>query len=91
MNTYIIWQDTSGAIQVGWRDDDSGWKGPKAYSAFAGADNGTSIACITPTAWPVSNLQERVDLARCYFQASGVLKEVLFDGASWALGSFSLI
>jgi hypothetical protein len=85
MNTYILWQDPSGIIQVSWQDDDSGWKGPSAFPALSGADNGTEIACLTPNAWPLSNLQAKYDMSRCYFQASGLLKEVLYNGSDWTV------
>lgn len=52
------------------------------HPALSGADNGTSISCLTPTAWPISNLQSW-NVPRCYFQAGGSLKEVLFNGSSW--------
>ena len=88
LNTYVLWQDPSGAIQVNWQDDETGWKGPRTYPALGGADNGTSIACLTPNMWPITNLQPLWDMSRCYFQAGGFLKEVYFNGWDWvALGN----
>ena len=83
MNTYILWQDTSGNIQVSWQDDDSGWKGPVKFDALAGADNGTAITCLTTSAWPASQLQAKWDMSRCYFQINGAIREVLFNGSDW--------
>jgi hypothetical protein len=85
MNTYVLWQDISGTMQVSWQDDDSGWKGPSSFPALSGADNGTAIACLTPNAWPLSNLKAQYDMSRCYFQASGLLKEVLYNGSDWMI------
>jgi hypothetical protein len=83
INTYVLWQEASGNVQMTWEDDGSGWKGPSTPDAFRGADNGTSIACLTPSAWPPSGLEPKWDLARCYFQSNGVLREVQFDGSAW--------
>lgn len=82
---YILWQDASGALQVSWKDDESGWKGPLTFPALAGADMGTDIACLNPTAWPASNLQPRWDMSRCYFQVNGQLREVHFNGLNWVI------
>jgi len=83
VNTYILWQDTSGSIQVSWQDDESGWKGPATFAALDGADNGTAITCLTPSAWPASQLQATWDMSRCYFQTNGSLREVLYNGSNW--------
>jgi hypothetical protein len=31
MNTYAMWQDKTGILQVNWQDDGGGWKGPQRY------------------------------------------------------------
>jgi hypothetical protein len=85
INIYVLWQDASGKIQMSWQDDSSGWKGPSTSDAFNGADNGTSIACLTPTAWPPSGFQAKWDMSRCYFQVSRVLREVNFNGSAWII------
>jgi hypothetical protein len=85
MNTYVLWQEESGVIQVSWQDDDSGWKGPSTFPALSGANNGTAIACVTPNAWPLSNLQAQYDMSCCYFQAGGLLKEVWYNGSDWSI------
>ncbi|KAH8668944.1 hypothetical protein BX600DRAFT_510995 [Xylariales sp. PMI_506] len=84
-NTYILYQDAEGDIQVVWQDDTSGWKGPETYDAFAGADGGTDIACVTPGAWAATNsyLTSADDMSRCYFQAGGQLREVHYNGSDW--------
>ncbi len=83
MDTYVLSQTASGDIQVSWQTDNTGWQGPKTYPVMAGADNGTNIACLTPSAWPLSNLKPQFDMTRCYFQVGGQLREVLFDGSTW--------
>jgi hypothetical protein len=85
MNVYVLWQNASGQIQMVWQDDTSGtgWKGPSTSDAFNGADTGTSIACLTPSAWPPSELQANYDMSRCYFQSNGTIKETKFDGSAW--------
>ena len=83
LNQYILYQDTTSAIQVVWQDDASGWKGPSTFTAFKGADNGTSITCLTPSSWFNLPLEVSQDMTRCYFQAGGVLREVLNNGTDW--------
>ncbi|KAF2669635.1 hypothetical protein BT63DRAFT_373088 [Microthyrium microscopicum] len=87
-NLYVLWQDASGNIQYNWQDDNSGWKGPATSDALKGADLGTSIACLTPTIWPVTDLQPKFDLSRCYYQVGGSLREVQFDGSNWNVLGF---
>ncbi|KAF2468753.1 uncharacterized protein BDR25DRAFT_52625 [Lindgomyces ingoldianus] len=79
LDTYILWQDTSATIQMQWRDDSSGWKGPKTFDAFRGADNGTAIACITMETFN-EPLPKGMDIPRCYFQSGGNLREVELNG-----------
>jgi hypothetical protein len=84
LDTYVLYQDATGDIQVMFQNDETGWKGPTSPAAFQGADNGTSIACLTPMAWPGTPLQQgAVQTCRCYFQSSGSIKEVWFDGTGW--------
>ncbi|EOO00285.1 hypothetical protein UCRPA7_4200 [Phaeoacremonium minimum UCRPA7] len=86
INTYTLYQDRSGTLQVIWQNDtSSGWQGPKTYDALAGADNGTDITCVTQTAWDEQgvNISSTTDMNRCYFQSEGKVKEVRFDGLNW--------
>ncbi|KAF2178618.1 hypothetical protein K469DRAFT_675587 [Zopfia rhizophila CBS 207.26] len=85
LNTYLLWQDKDGAILMSWSDNDEGWKGPTKYPAFDGADNGTAIACLSGLTFPDFPLSAGHELSRCYFQAVGSVREVSFDGASWAI------
>src|SRR5262249_4969328 len=83
MNTYVASQTASGDFEMRWSTGSSGWQGPKSYPALSGADKNTNIACLTPNAFPLSNLQPKYDMTRCYFQAGGLLREVRFDGNDW--------
>ncbi|KAK7923607.1 hypothetical protein PG985_007678 [Apiospora marii] len=87
VNTYILYADAQGAIQMLWQNDKSGWQGRRHYAAFAGAEAGTDIACLTPGAWDGSGvgIAGAYDMSRCYFQAGGAgqVREVRFDGADW--------
>lgn len=47
LNLYMLYQDAEAKTYMHWIVDNSGWKGPKAFDAFADADNGTSIAYVT--------------------------------------------
>ena len=86
LDTYVLYQEIDGSIQVTWQDDKTGWKGPISPSAFQGADNRTSIACLTPMAWPGSPLPKgALQTCRCYFQSSGSIKEVWYDGTAFNL------
>ncbi|KAI8960761.1 hypothetical protein F5Y11DRAFT_349181 [Daldinia sp. FL1419] len=86
VNTYILYQDDDGIIQVVWQDDDTGWKGPQTYDALDGAETGADIACLTPGAYEPGNvdISRSQDMNRCFFQVGGgKIKEVWFDGANW--------
>ncbi|ORY19585.1 hypothetical protein BCR34DRAFT_135215 [Clohesyomyces aquaticus] len=78
LDTYILYQDSSATIQMQWRYEDTGWKGPKTFDALKGADNGTGIACITMETAAASAPTLRVDsdIPRCYFQSGGNVREV---------------
>ncbi|KAK6070677.1 hypothetical protein SCUP515_08286 [Seiridium cupressi] len=84
-NTYLLYQDNSGTIQVVWQDDTSGWKGPSTYDAFDNADNGTDITCLTAAAWDASGheVTSNQNMNRCYFQAGNKVREVYYDGSNW--------
>lgn len=93
VDTYILYQDDAGVIQVVWRDGKDGhdgWQGPQTYPALDNAEIGTDIACATMgggnegggSAFTVSKQQ---DMNRCFFQEKGTgrLKEVWFNGTDW--------
>ncbi|KAI1461703.1 hypothetical protein F4805DRAFT_413050 [Annulohypoxylon moriforme] len=84
INTYILYQDNSGVIQVVWQDDNS-WQGPETYDALGSANNGTDIACLTPGADEAANvgISKDQDMNRCFYQTSLGIKEVWFDGSNW--------
>ncbi|KAH6653345.1 hypothetical protein BKA67DRAFT_569236 [Truncatella angustata] len=84
-NTYLLYQDDSGTVQVVWQDDTSGWKGPSTYSAFDNADNGTDITCLTPAAWDGAGVEitSNQNMNRCYFQVNNKVREVYYDGSNW--------
>ncbi|KAK8097474.1 hypothetical protein PG984_016613 [Apiospora sp. TS-2023a] len=87
VNTYILYVDAQGAVNIIWQNDQSGWQGPRQYAAFQGADQGTDLACLTPAAWDGSGVEvsSSYDMSRCYFQAGGAgqVREVQFDGTDW--------
>ncbi|KAI1843451.1 hypothetical protein JX265_013333 [Neoarthrinium moseri] len=84
-NTYLLYQDKSGTIQVVSQDDTTGWKGPQTFSAFDNADNGTDIACLTPAAWDEAGVEitSNQQMNRCYFQVGNKVREVFYDGSKW--------
>ncbi|KAI1798619.1 hypothetical protein F4811DRAFT_174455 [Daldinia bambusicola] len=86
VNTYILYQDEDGTIQVVWQDDDTGWKGPQTHDALDGAEKGTDIACLTPAAYDLGNIgiSREQNMNRCFFQVrDGNVKEVWFNGDNW--------
>ncbi|KAI0848914.1 hypothetical protein F5Y00DRAFT_237047 [Daldinia vernicosa] len=86
VNTYILYQDDDGIIQVVWQDDDTGWKGPQTYDALDGAEKGADIACLTPGAYEPANIgiSREQDMNRCFFRiGGGKVKEVWFNGTNW--------
>ncbi|KAI1142856.1 hypothetical protein F5Y05DRAFT_366437 [Hypoxylon sp. FL0543] len=86
VNTYILYQDDDGTIQVVWQDDDA-WKGPETYDALKGADLGTDIACLTPGTYDAANIEisREQDMNRCFFMSGGLVKEVWFNGSAWSI------
>ncbi|KAI1873146.1 uncharacterized protein JN550_003399 [Neoarthrinium moseri] len=86
INTYILYQDEKGEIQVVWQEGDE-WQGPTTHDALSNAAVGTDIECLTQAAW--DNAQVKVsreqDMNRCFFQEKGTgrLKEVWYDGSEW--------
>ncbi|ORY66051.1 uncharacterized protein BCR38DRAFT_172269 [Pseudomassariella vexata] len=87
VNTYILYQDALGTVQVVWQDDDSGWKGPETYDAISNAEKGTDITCLTQAAWDARRVtvSKEQDMNQCFFQEKGTrrLKEVWFNGTDW--------
>ncbi|KAK9421591.1 hypothetical protein SUNI508_05521 [Seiridium unicorne] len=86
VNTYILYQDEQGVIQVVWQDGDD-WQGPETYDALGNAEFGTDIECLTQAAWDQDHVQvsREQDMNRCFFQDRGTrrVKEVWFDGTEW--------
>jgi hypothetical protein len=86
VNTYILYQDDDGVLQVVWQDGDD-WQGPKTYNALGNAEIGTDIECLTQGSSASVGVQVSVqqDMNRCFFQERGTgrLKEVWFDGDQW--------
>ena len=78
-----MWQDEKGTIQMSWANDYTGWKGPISHAAFAGAENGTALTCLTGLTFLGFPLPDGSELARCYFQTGAAVREVSFDGTSW--------
>ncbi|KAI1765282.1 hypothetical protein GGR53DRAFT_490534 [Hypoxylon sp. FL1150] len=86
INTYILYQEDDGTIQVVWQDDDTGWKGPQSYDALDGAANGTDIACLTPGAYDPAGIEvsREQDMNRCFFlTTNSTVKEVWYNGTYW--------
>lgn len=86
VNTYILYQDNGGVVQVVWQDGDE-WQGPDTSDALSDASIGTDIECLTQGAWDSGGVQisREQDMNRCFFQEkdTGRLKEVWFDGDRW--------
>ena len=81
---YVLWQDTTGNIQVNWvSNSSSSWMGPSTYDALKNADNGTSITCLTPVTWYNVSMGTGPSLGRCYFQVNSAVREVEIDGGEW--------
>lgn len=78
-------------------DNDSTWTTTQP-SALGNADNGTSIACLTMPISQEGTDSEALDLevasnevARCYFQRDGLVREVVLSGTDWVeIGSIPL-
>ncbi|OTA08629.1 hypothetical protein A9Z42_0003280 [Trichoderma parareesei] len=85
MNTYIIWQDDTGALQMTWVDDSTGWRTSSTPASLGRPDNGTDISCLTPTIWSVTSLQSDYGMARCYCLVDGHIREVHYDGSNWSV------
>lgn len=85
INTYVVYQDDAGALQMVWQNNTSDWQGPETFNAFKGADSGTDIACITAAAWNASGvaITSATDVSRCYFQVKGRVRETHWTGSDW--------
>ncbi|KAF2787037.1 hypothetical protein K505DRAFT_134130 [Melanomma pulvis-pyrius CBS 109.77] len=82
---YTLYQDEDAKIQMVWRNDKaSGWKGPQTFSAFDGADNGTSISCLTMSTY-LAVPMEKWSVPRCFFVAGGNIRQVKLAGADWEI------
>ncbi|KAI0890672.1 uncharacterized protein GGS22DRAFT_151546 [Annulohypoxylon maeteangense] len=84
INTYILYIDNNGLIQMVWQDDDN-WQGPETFDVLGSARNGTDIACLTPGSDEAvsAGISKYQDMNRCFYQTSFGIKEVWFDGANW--------
>lgn len=85
MNTYILWQDSTGALKMTWEDDDTGWRTSSTPASLDGPDKGTGISCLTPTLWAVASLLSDYGMARCYYLVDGNIREVQYDGSNWSV------
>ncbi|PTB38099.1 hypothetical protein M441DRAFT_29503 [Trichoderma asperellum CBS 433.97] len=85
MNTYTLWQNSTGGIQITWMDDDNGWQTTSTPDSFGSPDKGTDIACLTPSAYSLTPLQPKYDMARCYYLVDGRIREVKYDGSNWSV------
>lgn len=89
VNTYVLYQDESLRISMVYLDNASTWETTQP-SALGNADEGTNIACLT---MPISQRTadgEALELegvsneiARCYFQRGGLVREVVLSGTDW--------
>ncbi|KAL6812894.1 hypothetical protein GGI42DRAFT_313168 [Trichoderma sp. SZMC 28013] len=85
MNTYILWRNDTGAIQMTKNDDNNGWQTSSTPDALGSPDEGTDIACLTATNYVVTPIQSKFDMARCYYMVNGKVREVKFDGSTWSV------
>ncbi|KAL7952733.1 hypothetical protein V8C34DRAFT_298705 [Trichoderma compactum] len=85
VNTYILWQDSTGALQMTWGGDGAGWRTSSTPLALGNPDKGTGISCLTPTLWAVASLFSDCGMARCYYLVDGNIREVQYDGSNWSL------
>ncbi|KAF2726494.1 hypothetical protein EJ04DRAFT_517770 [Polyplosphaeria fusca] len=85
--TYFLYQDTSATIQMLWRKSLSdSWNGPKTFDAFKDAHNSTGISCLQMNNF-FSEISPGTQTPRCYFHASGAVREVEMggDGQDWKI------
>lgn len=85
MNTYILWQDNTGALQMTWEDDGTGWRTSSTPASLGSPDKGTGISCLTPTLWAVASLLSDYGMARCYYLVDGNIREIQYDGSNWSV------
>ncbi|KAL7902196.1 hypothetical protein HDV63DRAFT_361023 [Trichoderma sp. SZMC 28014] len=85
MNNYILWQNATGAIQMTWEDDNTGWRTSSTPASLGVPDKGTGITCLTPTLFAVGSLQPGYSMARCYYLVDGRIREIQYDGSNWSV------
>ncbi|CAG9986446.1 unnamed protein product [Clonostachys byssicola] len=87
VDTLVLYGDDSQKIQQVWRNGTENTWETSTPDAFQDIDEWSKIACVTPPMWTNAEEQMRLafasDLTRCFFQGSGRLMEVQFDGAAW--------
>jgi hypothetical protein len=85
LDTYLLWQDDTGIVQMSWSGGGGGWQGPVTHAAFTGANRNTALACLTDLAFPGFPMEGGTELARCWFQAGDAVREVRLNGngAEW--------
>jgi hypothetical protein len=83
LDSFVLSRTVEGNFQMSSQTDRSGWLGPETFPALNGGDRDSNIVCLTPNAWPATNLQPNFDMSRCYFQVGGWLREVMYDGKDW--------
>jgi hypothetical protein len=83
LKTYTLYQDSDAKIQMMWRNDTSSvWRGPKTFPAFEGADNGTSLGCMTMFSY-LGLSMEKWNVPRCFFVAGGNITQVKMVDEDW--------
>jgi hypothetical protein len=85
MNNYILWQNSTGALQMTWVDDNTGWRTSSTPDSLGIPDKGTGITCLTPTIWAIVTLQPEYGMARCYYLVNKQIREVRYDGSTWSV------
>ncbi|KAK6852208.1 hypothetical protein PG995_012333 [Apiospora arundinis] len=87
VETYVLYQDGAGDIQMVWQTHNKPWQGPSTFEPLRGADKDTDIACLTRGAYSRPGLSIALSPSLtanlCYFQSQGKLKEVWYDGSNW--------
>ncbi|KAI1874221.1 uncharacterized protein JN550_002800 [Neoarthrinium moseri] len=88
VNTYVLYQDDHGVIQVVWQDSKAAsWNGPQTFDALSNAAAGTDITCLSQIAWSAQSvsLSSQQDMNLCYFQEKDTnrVKEVWYNGKEW--------
>lgn len=83
-NIYILYQTESNDLEYVYYRGDS-WELGASSDVLQNADPLTDITCLTESVWDdLAVMSSKYDMSRCFFYSGGRIKQVQFNGTTWA-------